>query len=670
MHSLRAVPQTIPANFPPPSPELTIASNDEAVTIDRSGLEASVVAGVDGLSVVIDVKTNLSEWILSESPAWIAVEHSASSLKLTVARNATADARNATLTLRAENQTGRAEAKVTVAQAGVAAPALAIASSAAGVAVDEAGRSATFAVTEAGAAAAFAVNTDLDAWTVTEAPDWITIGREAKTLTLTVQKNTSTQARKAVLTVAVENVAGKAEAAITVEQTGVPVATLEVASAAVTVPAAGGSATVDYTTNQSEIALRNSAPTWLSASAADGRITFAAEANLGADVRTGEVEIVAGKGDNVATAKVVVSQSPYTQSLVYTAKLTTDGKTASLPTLGSSDAAIAFTVDWGDGSAVESFEAALSTANKHTYEKAGEYKVTITSRNKIDKISFANGYSYIKSLDANTLDLSGVKSLSRCFYQCRLLESVCAETFSACVEATDASNLFYGCILLQGVPAGIFDNLKKVTNFGYCFQNAEKLASIPAGLFAGCTAANNFMSVFYHTAITELPSRCFAGCTGVKGFNSICNGCKSLTRIAADAFEGCTSVTSFMGAFSDCSALTAIPEELFAAFPKLDDMSYCFARCGLKSLPAGLFDNNRMITSLDFCFQKCVDLTGESPYTMVDGVKVHLYERQNYPDTFVAPRSYDYCFTADEGLTDYPAMRLLTGDAAAWAMDY
>ena len=655
---------------PPPAPELAITSTDQAVTIDETHLKASVAVGVDGTAFTIDVTTNLDAWTLSEPPAWIKVVRAAKNLTLTVEENETPQSRNATLTIKAQNETGSVEATVTVAQAGVAAPALAIASTDAGVTVDESGLEAAFAVTADGAAATFTVTTDLDTWTLSEAPSWIKAVREAKSLTLTVEKNELTQSRNAELTIGVQNVAGSKQASVKISQEGVPAATLDVTSNTAAVPAAGGNAYVDYTTNQTAIDINNGAESWLTVNHADGRITFSADANLTDGPRSGEVVITAGTGDNTATQKIAVSQEVYTQSLVFTTKTTTDNKDVMLPTLGSADAEISITVDWGDGSQAETFTSALSTANKHTYGPAGEYKVTITTRNVINAISFANGFSYVKSIDSNSLDMSGVKTLSRCFYQCRLLESVSADAFISCGNVTDASNLFYGCILLEGVPAGIFDNLKKVTSFDYCFQGATAFASVPAGLFANCSAATSFLSVFYQTAITELPSRCFAGCTSVQKFVSICNGCKKLTKIAPDAFEGCTDVTSFNGAFSDCSALTSIPENLFAPFTKLSDMSYCFARCGLTSLPASLFDNNRVITDFDFCFQKCTELTGESPYTMIDGAKVHLYERQNYPESFIAPKTFDYCFTADEGLTDYPVMRQLTGAASWWAKDY
>ena len=36
----------------------------------------------------------------------------------------------------------------------------------------------------------------------------------------------------------------------------------------------------------------------------------------------------------------------------------------------------------------------------------------------------------------------------------------------------------------------------------------------------------------------------------------------------------------------------------------------------------------------------------ESPYTRVGGVKVHLYERSEYPDDFITPLVYGGCLSA------------------------
>jgi hypothetical protein len=103
--------------------------------------------------------------------------------------------------------------------------------------------------------------------------------------------------------------------------------------------------------------------------------------------------------------------------------------------------------------------------------------------------------------------------------------------------------------------------------------------------------------------------------------------------------------------------LTTIPEKLFYYCPDANIFGYTFGECGaLKSIPAGLFDNNRRITDFHGTFYDCSNVTSESPYTVIDGVKYHLYERQNNPDEFVNPLSFNGCFVGCSNLSDYSSM--------------
>ena len=69
-------------------------------------------------------------------------------------------------------------------------------------------------------------------------------------------------------------------------------------------------------------------------------------------------------------------------------------------------------------------------------------------------------------------------------------------------------------------------------------------------------------------------------------------------------------------------------------------------------VPAGLFDNNRKVQDFSSTFDFC-NLTGESPYTLIGDIKVHLYERAGYPDYFATPTSHGRCFYQGKNLTDY-----------------
>ena len=55
-------------------------------------------------------------------------------------------------------------------------------------------------------------------------------------------------------------------------------------------------------------------------------------------------------------------------------------------------------------------------------------------------------------------------------------------------------------------------------------------------------------------------------------------------------------------------------------------------------------------------FMNCSSLGGESPYTMHNDVKVHLYERNMFPARFTPVASGYLCFFGCSGLSDYATM--------------
>jgi len=46
-------------------------------------------------------------------------------------------------------------------------------------------------------------------------------------------------------------------------------------------------------------------------------------------------------------------------------------------------------------------------------------------------------------------------------------------------------------------------------------------------------------------------------------------------------------------------------------------------------------------------------LKGETPYTVINGQKVHLYERYLYPDYFETPIRSGGCFTNSSDVSDW-----------------
>ena len=113
-------------------------------------------------------------------------------------------------------------------------------------------------------------------------------------------------------------------------------------------------------------------------------------------------------------------------------------------------------------------------------------------------------------------------------------------------------------------------------------------------------------------------------------------------------------VTDLSNAFLRCYALISVPENLFANCPNVTNFQETFSLCtALKYIPENLFANCPEVTDFSYTFEGCMILTSESPYTMIDGQKVHLYERADYPKHFTTPTDFWNCFCYCTGLTDY-----------------
>ena len=67
--------------------------------------------------------------------------------------------------------------------------------------------------------------------------------------------------------------------------------------------------------------------------------------------------------------------------------------------------------------------------------------------------------------------------------------------------------------------------------------------------------------------------------------------------------------------------------KLFANNAQVISMWEAFAGCkSLQRIPTGLFDSMRTLQGVRLLFKNCSSLTGESPYTLISGKKVHLYD--------------------------------------------
>lgn len=268
--------------------------------------------------------------------------------------------------------------------------------------------------------------------------------------------------------------------------------------------------------------------------------------------------------------------------------------------------------------------------------------------------AFENNYLLTKVADDTFGAFSDVNSIDQMFYKCIELESVPEGIFDYCQNVTYMYETFGMCKKLSEIPTGLFANLKSLNHIEYVFRDCDSLTSIPSGLFVFNTGLRYVNWVFHDCDNLEaIPATLFRNNTLIESFYGTFDNCDMLKHIPGSLFSTNIKVTSFENTFCNCYALEEIPADLFSRNKNVRSFSSTFSYCyNLKEIPVSLFDNNRKVLNFNYTFYAIDNLTGESPYTVIDGVKYHLYERHLNPDHFVSPIEYYGCFGGCWNLTD------------------
>lgn len=334
----------------------------------------------------------------------------------------------------------------------------------------------------------------------------------------------------------------------------------------------------------------------------------------------------------------------------------------------------------------------------------------------VNVASFDQVFAECKALETVEADVfpggAKAKTLTKMFFNDTALKNVGLMFGEANTAASGTiANLFDGCTALETVPAGLFDNLNavttatyvfqnsgiktvpeaifggmdKATNFSYSFKNCDNMVEAPHNLFGSSATANNFGNMFEGCdnlktipedllgnptkgalsvsnmfldckALEAVPARLFKG-HQVKTYTQVFKGCTSLKTVGSEAFDCYGQAATITGMFVDCTALESVAADFVINAEKVTTLFNLFNGCSsLKSVPASIFDGMVSVTTVRYLFNGCTSLTGESPYTIVGGVKYHLYERTsaNAETTGLkAITSFEAAFRGCTGLSDY-----------------
>ena len=176
-----------------------------------------------------------------------------------------------------------------------------------------------------------------------------------------------------------------------------------------------------------------------------------------------------------------------------------------------------------------------------------------------------------------------------------------------------------------------------LTSMCYAFSNNSVLQRIAENTTNSFASVRDFYSAFANCInLKEIPENLFYGCSSITSFSKAFYNCSALESIPATLFSDCTLIYDLYYCFGYCQSLKTIPESLFNKCPELHSITRLFFECrNLTSIPVNLFDNNIKIQEAEYAFANCSSLSGESPYTIIDGKKIHLYERKDALDYFL-----------------------------------
>ena len=471
--------------------------------------------------------------------------------------------------------------------------------------------------------------------------DWIHIVRTRSDMTgtveLAVDRNGGNASRVGTVRLFPEENPSFCVKELTVVQAS---AYFSISDSEIAAPSSGGYYTVTVTSSRGCVLRIPDGCDWVSSSVeASGetytlRLTVASN-HAGAERQT-VISVLTADGatlqGQIAVTQMAAAEGAQDMVLTVRANFANDF-TVYLPLRGEADCFVV----WGDGQ-TDHYSGPLDDSwIHHTYavSEPADFDVSISGRVEAlsaREIPQHNGIVSVKQWG----DL-GVLSVSAGFAQLTSLRSVAPDTEGFFSRVPDCNALFEGCLALNELPGGLFRSGAGIEAFEYVFSGCSSLSSVPEDLFAGCTGAKYFRASF--------------AC------------CSKLTRVPGNLFDPCTGARFFNETFV-ASGLQEIPETLFSRCPDVESFAWIFRECiGLTAIPASLFDKNRRVLSFDQTFYACANLRGESPYSIINGEKIHLYERRNAPDYFVTPSGHSVCFGERlTGLTDFEAIL-----AAGWA---
>lgn len=186
---------------------------------------------------------------------------------------------------------------------------------------------------------------------------------------------------------------------------------------------------------------------------------------------------------------------------------------------GASD----YTVDWGDGTSVQTGQ------SMHTYSTSGQYQIKVTKGTSFPSLKLSQMAEVI-SIDSPLPYMNNVTDLSGFALSCTHLISINKNLFYFNSQIINLNNVFNNCQSLVTIPAELLTPLTNLLTINSGFQGNTSLASIPIGFFDTNTSLTRVFKTFYNcTSLETIPDLLFDKNSALYDFNQCFYGCTKLT---------------------------------------------------------------------------------------------------------------------------------------------
>ena len=210
------------------------------------------------------------------------------------------------------------------------------------------------------------------------------------------------------------------------------------------------------------------------------------------------------------------------------------------------------------------------------------------------------------------------------------------------------NNGFYACIYLTEV-VGSFAGKPNLKDCNAMFMNCWRLTSIPPQMFRGCPRLDDAASCFQFDYRIQNVDYLFADCPKLRDISQVFHYSGAISAVGA--FQNCPRANTTAYCLAVCKRLTDVTD-IFKGCTNIERASRVFQNCAVLNTPVNVFDDCKKIYDFKEGLNNLPAATNESPYTVVNGQKIHLWERT--PELgFALPTQYDFCFTDSPNFADY-----------------